>query len=87
MCDLIQNSRDLRQCDLLTITTNRGELSVINRIEKEDAVFIMSPEPVEKRPLPDTGTIADRLRINDGDIDSRHPISIINAGLATLLVL
>jgi len=86
MYDLIKNDTTLLQLDLLQIHTNRGELSVENRIEKEDAVFIMSPEPVEKERVPDVQNLADKLKIKTDEIENGYPISVINAGLSTLLV-
>lgn len=86
MYDLIKNNARLLQTDMLQIRTNRGTLNVENRIKSEDAVFIMSPEPVEKTTLPDTQLIAEKLRIDVNEIDCNHPISIINAGLSTLIV-
>ncbi len=86
MYDLIKNNPELMQLDLLKIKNNKGELKVENRIEKEDAVFIMSPEPVDKINVPDDHDLAEKLKINADEIDNRLPISIINAGLSTLLV-
>ncbi len=67
------------------INTNRGKLKVENRIDAENAVFIMSPEPVYKDNFPNRTIIAEKLKINENEMDS-HPISIINAGLNTLIV-
>lgn len=86
MYDLIKNDPRLLQLNLLQIKTNRGELKVENRIKKEDAVFIMSPEPIEKESVPDVHNLADKLKINTSEIRNRYPISVINAGLSTLLV-
>lgn len=86
MYDLIKNNADLQKANILQIRTKRGILNVENRIKNEDAVFIMSPEPVENTTLPDTHHIAENLRINANEIDCNHPISIINAGLSTLIV-
>jgi PhzF family phenazine biosynthesis protein len=86
MYDLIKNNAELQKLDILQIKTNRGILNVENRIKNEDAVFIMSPEPVEKETLPNTRDIADNLKINFNEIDPRFPITIINAGLSTLIV-
>ena len=86
MYDLIKNDKDLRSSEGLQIITNRGKLHVENRIEKEDAVFIMSPEPETKQPFPEINDIAENLKINIDEIDLLRPVEIINAGLTTLLV-
>jgi PhzF family phenazine biosynthesis protein len=86
MYDLIKNNSDLQQFDLLQIKTNRGELTVENRIENENAVFIMSPEPVYKEIELNLQLLADKLKIDKDEIETNLPISVINAGLSTLLV-
>ena len=86
MYDLIKNDPRLLQLTLLQIKTNRGELKVENRIEKEDAVFIMSPEPIEKESVSDVHNLAEKLKISTSEIEDGYPISVINAGLSTLLV-
>ncbi len=86
MYDLLKTDVKLRQLDSVQIGTNRGVLKVENRIDSEDAVFIFSPEPFEKRELPDIDELALNLKIKPDEIDKMFPISIINAGLTTLLV-
>lgn len=86
MYDLLRNDSELQKIEVLQIRTNRGKLNVENRIKSENAVFIMSPEPEEKKSLPDKQNIADKLKININEISNSFPISIINAGLSTLLV-
>jgi PhzF family phenazine biosynthesis protein len=86
MYDLIKNNDNLRQFNLLKIQTNRGELEVENRIEHENAVFIMSPIPEVKKEIPDIGKISAGLKIQVNEIDMSMPIEIINAGLWTLIV-
>lgn len=86
MYDLLKNNTELQKLDLVHIKTNRGNLTVENRIKKEDAVFILSPEPSEQKALPKTNDIADNLKIKIEEIDHAYPISIINAGLSTLLI-
>ncbi len=86
MYDLIKNDENLQKFDELRIRTNSGELSVENRIQQEDAVFIMSPAPVHKEISFDAQTVAEKLKIKTKEIDTAYPISVINAGLSTLLV-
>jgi PhzF family phenazine biosynthesis protein len=86
MYDLVSNSRELQQFELLHIVTNRGKLVVENRLTTEDSVFIMSPEPFEKHKIPNIQVIADKLTIRTDEIDVTKPVSIVNAGLSTLIV-
>lgn len=86
MYDLISNTPGLREADFIKITTNRGELLVENRLQHEEAVFIMAPEPVEAPLLTDAGVIAQKLKIPRSAIDVRWPLKVVNAGLSTLLV-
>jgi PhzF family phenazine biosynthesis protein len=86
MYDLLKNDEDLQRLDSLRIKTNRGTLNVENRIKKENAVFILSPEPFEKTILPDINDLATSLKIKVDFINMDFPISIINAGLSTLIV-
>ncbi len=86
MYDMIKSDENLQKLDELQIRTNSGKLSVENRIEREDAVFIMSPEPVYKDISFDVQTVAEKLKIKPEEIDTGYPISVINAGLSTLLV-
>jgi PhzF family phenazine biosynthesis protein len=85
MYDLIQNNPVLQKYDFLKIKTNRGELKVENRITSENAVYIMSPVPEEKKLLIKLYDIAENMEISQDDIDVNLPVSVINAGLTTLL--
>jgi len=86
MYDLIKNDTNLLNSNLLTIRTNKGNLSVENRLAKEDAVFIMSPVPEEKDNVPTISTIAASLNIGKEEIETKFPVKSINAGLTTLIV-
>lgn len=86
MYDLLTNDPSLQKNDTLQIKTNRGILKAENRIKSENAVFIYSPEPFEKEPVPKLTDIATNLKIEPSLIDAKFPISIFNAGLSTLLV-
>lgn len=86
MYDMLKNNDYLQQFDSIFLKTNRGLLKAKNRIKEEDAVFILSPEPYEKQLLTDSNEIASALQIVPEEIDSTFPISIINAGLTTLLI-
>jgi PhzF family phenazine biosynthesis protein len=86
MYDLIKTNNALREASTLSINNNKGSLTVFNKIKTEDAVFIMSPVPVFIDSLPDTPEILKELALNTSDLDERFSISIINAGLTTLIV-
>jgi PhzF family phenazine biosynthesis protein len=86
MYDLVKTNNELKKQETLVINTNRGKLEVKNRLESEDSVFIMSPEPIEKETIPKISEIASRLKMDSSEIGSDYPISIINAGLTTLIV-
>jgi PhzF family phenazine biosynthesis protein len=86
MYDLFKTRRELRGVASVTIVTNRGELSVLNRLREDDSVFIMAPEPIYKENRLERGTIAGALGIDEGDLGAESPISVIDAGLTTLLV-
>ncbi|HOO89568.1 MAG TPA: PhzF family phenazine biosynthesis protein [Syntrophales bacterium] len=86
MYDLIQNSDKLINMSEIPITTKKGNLTVENRIAHEDAVFISAPDPVFSTQEIDPARIAEALRIKVDEIDTGNPISIVNAGLETLIV-
>lgn len=86
MYDIIKTNTSFSKISTLTIHTNMGKLSVDNKIDSEDSVFIMSPSPVTKESIPDIDELSQKLKINKSDIDTNYPISIINAGLTTLIV-
>jgi PhzF family phenazine biosynthesis protein len=86
MYDIIKTNDFLRGIPTLTIKTNKGVLTVENRIDSEDSVFIMSPIPVFKDSNHDISELSQKLRINQSEISAVLPISIINAGLTTLIV-
>ncbi|HEY5591481.1 MAG TPA: PhzF family phenazine biosynthesis isomerase [Paludibacter sp.] len=86
MYDLLANNADLKKYETLHIKTNRGVLKVENRIKSENAVFIHSPEPFVKEIIPQITDLAKNLTVDVDEIDGSYPISIINAGLSTLLV-
>jgi len=86
MYDLIKNNGQLQQFETVAIQTNRGKLQVRNRIPDEDAVYIMSPVPIYYDSNINSDDISGALKIAPSAILSNEPVSIINAGLKTLLV-
>lgn len=86
MYDLIKNNNQLIIKQQIPIITKKGKLEVENKISAEDAVFISSPVPLFSEKKIDPDTIAGALRIQCDEINRRYPVSIINAGLETLIV-
>ena len=86
MYDIIKSDELFAHIPALTINTNRGKLTVENRVKSDDSVFIMSPSPVITNATPTSSEIAKHLSIAPTDINTNYPISIINAGLTTLIV-
>jgi PhzF family phenazine biosynthesis protein len=86
MYDLIRNNDPLQQFETIDIQTNRGKLPVRNRIPDEDAVYIMSPVPVYYDSNINSDTISRALKTDPSTILSNEPVSVINAGLTTLLI-
>ncbi len=84
--DLINTNDKLQKFSTLKINTNKGKLTVYNEIEKENAVFIMSPYPEIHDAIPNIEDISQNLKIDNSQIDTKFPLSIINAGLTTLIV-
>ncbi len=86
MYDLIKNNEDLLLKDTTYINTKKGTLAVSNRLNNEDAVFISAPQPVYKDLYIENHSLADALRVDKNIFDEKSPISVINAGLNTLIV-
>ena len=86
MYDLIKNSNELIKTKQINIITQKGELEVENRINQENAVFISAPQPTFSAKKINQDSIENSLKIDTNLIDESCPISIINAGLETLIV-
>jgi PhzF family phenazine biosynthesis protein len=87
MYDLIKSFVNLANRPELTIINNKGSLIVENRIPDHDAVFIMAPPPVFRTDaIPSREAIAVALKTDIAAFDDRYEISVVNAGLETLLV-
>ena len=70
MYDLIRNDFALQKHHSINSTTKYAELTDENRIEKEYAVFIISPEPVYKDFLRSKNELAAKLKISGKEIGS-----------------
>ncbi|KJS82128.1 MAG: phenazine biosynthesis protein PhzF [Peptococcaceae bacterium BICA1-8] len=86
MYDLIKNSKELMDRQVINIITNKGNLIVENKILSDDAVFIMSPTPEFRTVKIQSKEVADALNININAIGNKFDSSIVNAGLETLII-
>jgi len=84
--DLIKNDPKLIEQEVIKIRTRKGILEVENQIKKENSVFVMAPKPVFIKNSLSADVIAKELNISVSEIDKSLDISIINAGLATLII-
>jgi PhzF family phenazine biosynthesis protein len=84
--DLIKNDQDLIKYDLIHIVTNKGKLTVENRLRNDDAVFITAPAPIFSSRGVARDRIAGAFRISESELSGDYPASIVNAGLETLIV-
>ncbi len=85
MYDLIKNNHELYNSSEVFIDTLKGRLTVYNELQTLDAVFISAPEPefIET----DVAAVVDvALGIAPSSISDKHPVSMVNAGLNTLIV-
>lgn len=86
MYSLISKDETLRAMPALCISTKKGVLTVYNEIEKQDAVFIAAPAPVYKPFGSDVQSIAQALGTDAAVLSQKYPVSLVNAGLDTLIV-
>jgi len=86
MYELIRNGQELMQNDLIHIVTNKGKLAVKNRIRTDDAVFITAPAPVFSSREVARDHVASALHISESKMSNDYPVSVVNAGLETLIV-
>ena len=84
--DLIQSDPRLLTRPTLTIQINSSTLEVENRIPSENAVYITSPSPQFRATPIDKFSLAHALQTDPSTLCNSSPISIVNAGLETLIV-
>lgn len=84
--DLIRNSPELLARKEVFIHTAKDELAVENRIPTEDCVFIQAPRPAFRPFADDREGLSGALGVETGDIRGDLPVSVVNAGLETLIV-
>jgi PhzF family phenazine biosynthesis protein len=83
---LLKNTQRLLNVPSINIITKKGILKVYNEILPLNAVFITAPEPRYIEVKVKEEQIADHLGILLDDISKKYPVSIIDAGLRTLIV-
>jgi PhzF family phenazine biosynthesis protein len=86
MYDLIKNSSEINKLPEIYINTPKGRLTVYNELHALDAVFISAPEPEFLETDVNIDIVATVLGITSSSISKEPPISLVNAGLNTLLV-
>lgn len=86
MYNLIKNSNEFIKEKHFNIITQKGKLEVENRINQENAVYISAPQPKFSTEKISPDSIAESLKIGTNEIDDSYPVSIVNAGLETLIV-
>ncbi len=87
MYTMVKETPELMAKPVITAETNRkGIIEVFNAINKEDAVYITAPDPIEYPMNLSVEQIEDALTLSHGSIRKDLPIRIIDAGLRTLLV-
>lgn len=86
MYDLMKNNDALMDIKCVTIVTRKGRLTVENRTGTEHAVFISAPSPVFLDKKVEKALVSAALRVDGGALDESQPVSIVNAGLETLVV-
>ncbi len=86
MYDLIQSNSRLTTKEAISIVTNKGRLEVVNRIPNDNAVFITAPDPVFAPAAIDKNRFAEAVKIEPNEISDHYPVSVVNAGLETLIV-
>lgn len=86
MYDIIKNTESLINKPEINIITSKGKLIAENLILSKDAVFIMSPAPEFRKVNIHKEEIAWALKVGISDINDKYEISIVNAGLETLIV-
>ncbi len=84
--DIIQTHPALANIPVLIINTNKGKLEVENKVAAENSVFIMAPNPVFYHSVPEIDSLCQHLNIKASVINRNYPLSVIDAGLTTLLV-
>ncbi|MCE1247906.1 MAG: PhzF family phenazine biosynthesis protein [Firmicutes bacterium] len=86
MHNLLSENPDFTGSDEIPIRINAGTIPVFNRVQEENAVYIMAPSPEFCDYKPDACETDSVLFDGANLIDCSKPMEVINAGLRTLIV-
>ncbi|WP_346353039.1 PhzF family phenazine biosynthesis protein [Azotosporobacter soli] len=86
MYDLLKNSPELQSESEVFITVQAGTLSVFNRIQEENAVYIMAPPPAFLERQLSPSAIAEALGVGQDSLDAQMSCQVVDGGLRTLIV-
>ncbi len=86
MYDAVTGDERLRVKKRLSIRVKNEHLDVDNDIGGSDSVYITAPLPLIKDTVIDAATASSALGIDGKATNARLPITIVNAGLNTLVV-
>lgn len=84
--DITKNDLTISRKPFFNIMTSKGTIQITNNLEAEDLVYIQAPSPLFIDSSIAIDDISTALNINANEIDTTNAISIVNAGLDTLLV-
>jgi PhzF family phenazine biosynthesis protein len=83
---ITENANLITQKEISIVTNKKGTLTVYNKIETQNAVYITAPNPQYIGSKLLINEIADNLSLNPSQLSISHPIDLIDAGLRTLIV-
>ncbi len=86
MYDIIASDAALSAAPQVLLRTNKGVLTIENRVGMEDAVYVHAPLPEYRQTAIDTVEICNALGVGDECLDRSMPIAVVNGGLETLCV-
>ncbi len=87
MYEVIRNDKKLlHKAEILFDTNKKGILSVYNRLQEEDAIYITAPKAQQLQVPVNHEQIAKALGIQIADMQNASPVDFIDAGLRTLIV-
>lgn len=87
MYTYISSDPYLMKKKIVEVNTNRkGRIQVFNEIENENAVYITAPDAVNYKVKPSIEDIARALVMDLNQLDTEHPVKLIDAGLRTLII-
>jgi len=87
MAALIEDTPALQtEKEILIHTRLKGDITIYNRLAKQNAVYISAPEPVCLTAPVSAGIVAEKLGISETAVSRAYPMELIDAGNRTLIV-